>query len=376
MQKGQAVLWIVVGILIIIAVAGGAYYLGSLKNQQAVSFGNKSQNSVVTSQTSQPTPDKIANWKTYTVEANNFSIKYPANWEFKDPSNSSSDERIGTIVVFQNQTNKTYGQDGQGYTDFVYYSTVAPDATRNMGLVDPKSYIKESDFLDPNNNYWAKTNPEQTIVGGKKAMKQIVSQTSEHQETNLRDNQVIYWIWLGDRIIELSLVYDSGSSDKDNLVKTFDQMVSTIKFISPCLGEWRDTVKNLVDVFENLQMKKDALGVLALFTAPVNDQDITAYNFFTGKDTGSLPRLYNNAATNINEPSYKIVGDPMEGQGKCVVNVEEQIRPYSNAGPNVGYGAPETFKVSFDAVKQGNVWRIDNYYPTGQAIHKYSAWGY
>ena len=78
MQKGQTGIFILVGILIIAVLVGGAYYLGksvSLKPSPAP---------VVTSQIT-PTPDvspaptgegETANWKTYTNTTYNFQIKY------------------------------------------------------------------------------------------------------------------------------------------------------------------------------------------------------------------------------------------------------------------------------------------------------------
>ncbi len=59
----------------IIAVAGGAYYLGTLKNKP------QTQNPVVTSQTVPPSPSPIsdltANWKTYINTAYGYQISYP-----------------------------------------------------------------------------------------------------------------------------------------------------------------------------------------------------------------------------------------------------------------------------------------------------------
>ncbi len=83
MQKGFAPILILVGILVIIGVAGGAYYFG--KSQVS-----KSQlpNPVVASQTPQPTTapqpssasDETANWKTYTNDYWKFQFQYPPTW--------------------------------------------------------------------------------------------------------------------------------------------------------------------------------------------------------------------------------------------------------------------------------------------------------
>jgi len=74
-HNGFSLPMILLGILIIIAVAGGAYYLGTLKNKP------QTQNPVVTSQTVPPSPSPIsdltANWKTYINTAYGYQISYP-----------------------------------------------------------------------------------------------------------------------------------------------------------------------------------------------------------------------------------------------------------------------------------------------------------
>lgn len=82
MQKGQAFIWIIVGSLVI-AIAGGAYYLGRPTSPKP------SSNPVITSQTPQPTlnPDaspaptgvgETSTWKTY--QGKYFSFQYPSAW--------------------------------------------------------------------------------------------------------------------------------------------------------------------------------------------------------------------------------------------------------------------------------------------------------
>lgn len=78
MQKGQILIWIIVGAMVI-AVAGGAYYLGRSTSPKP------SATTTVTSQTPQPTPtsssipDETTNWKTYANEKFKISFKYPSN---------------------------------------------------------------------------------------------------------------------------------------------------------------------------------------------------------------------------------------------------------------------------------------------------------
>ncbi|MBI2600613.1 hypothetical protein HYW42_01555 [Candidatus Daviesbacteria bacterium] len=82
MQKGQTAVLVVLGILILGIVAGGAYYFG--KSQVAKP---QQQNAVITSQTSQLTPasspspvDETANWKAYKDSKYAYSFKYPNTW--------------------------------------------------------------------------------------------------------------------------------------------------------------------------------------------------------------------------------------------------------------------------------------------------------
>ncbi len=80
-QKGFAPVIILVGLLIIFAVAGGVYYLGRSSSSKPVT------NSVVTYQVS-PTlqatvsasPSETANWKIFTSENYGYSFKYPTNF--------------------------------------------------------------------------------------------------------------------------------------------------------------------------------------------------------------------------------------------------------------------------------------------------------
>lgn len=73
MQKGQILIFLLVGILVI-GVAGGAFYLGRSTIQKPLPTPSTA------SQTPQPNPtpsEETANWKTYTNNQLHYSIKYP-----------------------------------------------------------------------------------------------------------------------------------------------------------------------------------------------------------------------------------------------------------------------------------------------------------
>ncbi|MBI2020735.1 hypothetical protein HYS94_05000 [Candidatus Daviesbacteria bacterium] len=87
MQKGQSLILIIVGILVVGLIAAGAYYFGK-------SSAPKPQTQVpVVTQTPQPSQvDGTANWKTYTNNKLGFSLKIPSSWNIS--LDSSSDVRF------------------------------------------------------------------------------------------------------------------------------------------------------------------------------------------------------------------------------------------------------------------------------------------
>lgn len=105
-EKGFVPLLILVGVLILVAVGSGAYYLGTVKNKPS------NQNQVVTSQTNpspivqraqltpSPSPDETANWKEYRDEILKFSIKYPDDLVEIDHLIPGADTEQGIYAAF------------------------------------------------------------------------------------------------------------------------------------------------------------------------------------------------------------------------------------------------------------------------------------
>lgn len=90
--------------LLLVAVGGGVYYLGT-KNSARLDSSFPSQTSSPTQTPSSPEVEKTANWKTYT--STKYSVKYPPNWTLRGQPNvyfSSSDieyDQIGTGAVLR-----------------------------------------------------------------------------------------------------------------------------------------------------------------------------------------------------------------------------------------------------------------------------------
>ncbi len=93
MQRGQTLVYILVGVLILISVAGGAYYLARQTTP-------KSQASVVISQTPQSAPSSVnetVDWKTYTNTVYGYSISYPSDWSVITGLNCQLNTSMATV---------------------------------------------------------------------------------------------------------------------------------------------------------------------------------------------------------------------------------------------------------------------------------------
>lgn len=152
MQKGQAVLWIVIGVLIL-AVAGGTYYLGRQTNTKpsykactmeakicpdGSGVGRTGPNCEFAecpkpSPTSDASPaptgaGETTNWKTYLNSVHKFSIKYPDNWY-----GQTTDSRHLAIL-----TPNTPCHDCGGVSDGIFIS-----AEDNQARLTSKGYLDQ-----------------------------------------------------------------------------------------------------------------------------------------------------------------------------------------------------------------------------------------
>lgn len=109
MQKGFTPVLVLIGVLVIIAVAGGAYYVG------------KSQISAVSSPSLQPVPLQnptggTTDWKTYQDTKTGFSFKYPSNAQASTEAVFSmlslqEDDGINVKPPYEAPYNKWYTMD-------------------------------------------------------------------------------------------------------------------------------------------------------------------------------------------------------------------------------------------------------------------------
>lgn len=208
MQKGFGVVYILVGVLILAVVAGGAYYLS-----RSI-FPKSSPNPVITSQTPQPTPtlspDQTANWKTYTNPNFKFLIKYPLDWQVSQVKESAEI----FIVGFGQIGIKDYKGDPFSIVDLVVKADSESKITNlekipeTVGMEEFMGSFKVDKYVD-----WS----DITINGikAKRADHLYCQSGSCHNILFKKDNKVY------------GITMNQGGED---LLKIFSQMLSTFKF--------------------------------------------------------------------------------------------------------------------------------------------------
>lgn len=202
MQKGQTLIFILVGILILAAVVGGAYYLRR-------STSPKISPSPVVSTNPQSSPsqvDEASNWKTYTTTK--FRFKYPVNF--------SVEEREKDFFVIVPVGIQSAPQQG-----------ISIDARLNGNLAD---------FF-------------QAVEATKKDLVDIKVETINNG-TKIT-GKVGYGFGQGTKVVTVLLKYGTGAisiekiqSDNSISQEIFDKLVASIEFLYKNVV-WEEAVKIL-----------------------------------------------------------------------------------------------------------------------------------
>lgn len=187
MQKGFMPILILVGILIITAVAGGAYYLGRLATSKP--------SPAPVSQTPQPTlstvpvTDETVNWKTYEDLDLGFSLKYPFNPNF-GATGYGHDKIINGVIIGPLQSE----------ADFYLEAYDNPKKLSPLGWVEAKNYrvgSLELEIGDSSGKFHPVLLTRSDIkitnieVGGQSAIEVTLSETSPKLKKYPHNPQVI-----------------------------------------------------------------------------------------------------------------------------------------------------------------------------------------
>ena len=199
---------IVIIVVLVLAAIGGAYYLGTQKNNVVPSVSPAAIASPTTSDASQlpndnletANPDSIgANWKTYTNTKVGYTFRYPASWQVltSDPE----DKRMfnGCDLYIQNNEAKS--------------TIIALDVLEGSDGAFCWSYGR---FYDDQRRKSTITSSSQEISVSK------WSEIGKEYEGDLFQDHMV-----GKNTIA-GLVYKEGKDQ--NAERTFDQILSTFKF--------------------------------------------------------------------------------------------------------------------------------------------------
>lgn len=170
-QKGQLTIFILVGILVLAGVAGGAYFLG--KSGQSKPGQTVSQSQPTPQPTSGPQashiPDPTANWKTYTNAKVGFQVKYPPR--YPKPALPSGAPTSSTIYADENsEGNIIFGEKStDSFSIFVFPFTGTLD---ELLITQQAKYTRPYNGLPPDNFV---TTTREVRIDGVKALWKISS---------------------------------------------------------------------------------------------------------------------------------------------------------------------------------------------------------
>lgn len=211
-QKGFVPTLILLGIVLAVMIAGGAYYLGVHKSSTPVS----SPTPVVNSQTPQaitvPSPAETANWKTYSGKF--YSFKYPSNWQTRP----SGFDGVFAFGPADNQ-NVHFVVDENTHIN----AAEIPDNLANQALGNNESVLaKKTTKVDDHYTVIQEGQSEPGIrieayIGDVKSVSNFVAQDGGPRTTNGT----------------MSIYMEIKDNNKDTLIlnrQIFNQILSTFKF--------------------------------------------------------------------------------------------------------------------------------------------------
>lgn len=236
-QKGQTLIFLLVGVLIIATIAG-AFYLGRSSTPKS------SPNPQATSQTPSPTQDasheptssaETANWKTYTNDK--FSFKYPTEWYFMTAQENYGRDYKGasTEVLFSNKLKNGKIPSGIDVTRSTLRGIITISGCNYAS--DCEMWTTESNFYDTKSSLWQGKGGSYPIrkqvslseLGGKRAVL-IKSQADTDAEVYKGDYSIQYNVFLGDEHLTLTFGYNNQNQDNNQVLEKFKQILSTFKF--------------------------------------------------------------------------------------------------------------------------------------------------
>lgn len=201
----KRIILILTTVILLLAIVGGAYLLGTKNNN------SKTVSQITPTATATPTPtsDPTANWKTYTNPKYGYSIKYPADW-------------IEQVKC----------RGGIAVDDYICFKS--PDFTEDQqpnitsgGLITIDGNSQGSSFTAGSIDNFCQSRPLVTILECTQIKVDNISAIKRVGNDQYEDIGIIK---NGKFIISIRVEYTTSS--KTQILKQFDQILSTFKFIN------------------------------------------------------------------------------------------------------------------------------------------------
>ncbi len=234
MEKGQTGILILVGVLVALAIAGGAYFLGkstflgistklepiSQPTPQIVK-SQPTPKSESTSSVASPAPNgagDMANWKTYTNNTYGFLIQYPLDWKTLPTPNTRLLNEQKIILIYDGKLDGSLPNslvENNYPSNYVGITAIQSNQT-------PAQYLDE--FIDPSLPADVRANFLEFMNRQKYLLGNIQAEKYNELGQGYRENMIV--VSNGK-----SLILISPSLVKSERNRIINQILSTFKFI-------------------------------------------------------------------------------------------------------------------------------------------------
>lgn len=265
MRKGFAPILIILGLFVIIGASAGGFYLyqsytkpTTQADSQIVTKSSPLPRTNINSPI--PTPkdnndynlisknsskiiDNKNGWKTYSNLEGKYSVDFPSDWTVEDAKeNSYAPRHQKGPSVFQNYI---VTGDLPGNPVEHVWGNIFIAKSPYFGGPNPPLKLTENDFFNPQSGFWFLSKgvgggpgtdfypPSSTYVGKYKAMLQKSNPSTTYEWVSPDDITLNYYIYLGNadnELLSISFEYNDKNNKKSELIKTFNQILSTFKF--------------------------------------------------------------------------------------------------------------------------------------------------
>jgi len=222
-------LWSAIGLIFLaLGIAVGLFSAKFLSQSQDAS-PLTSTPSPTQSPASTPTPDPTANWKTYSNSEGNYQIKYPNSWTFT------------TYTQVQSKGHATFKYVPIENSYLGEIRIVTAEFLRGSQWVN----LSTEQFFDHNDAFWVKglgvgggpgtdyTTPQEISINGNRAMFQKSRYSTVYEYVGPWINTYSYYIPINSpkELVYIFFSFDDRDPQKESVLKQFDQILSTFKFL-------------------------------------------------------------------------------------------------------------------------------------------------